>query len=128
MCRKIPTGARNAGIQMTGQEVIAVNGSPGQLRWSGPGAEVATVPIALASIASPKTFQAIVTPRPEPVGKRSLTAIAGAVRPTSASKFLPSNVTWMGRNSLRMESPEGQLHAHPERLEGDRLPRRNLWQ
>jgi hypothetical protein len=30
--RKIPSGARSAGIQMTGHVAIAVNGSPGQLR------------------------------------------------------------------------------------------------
>ena len=34
--RKIPIGARSAGTQITGQAAIAVNGSPGQLRWRGP--------------------------------------------------------------------------------------------
>src|SRR5262249_51036973 len=48
--RKIAAGARSAGIQMTGQAAIAMNSSPGQARWSGPGVDVATVPIALSSI------------------------------------------------------------------------------
>ncbi len=32
---------------MTGQVAITVNGTPGQSRWSGPGADVAAIPIAL---------------------------------------------------------------------------------
>ena len=104
-----------------------MNGSPGQSRWSGPGVDVATVPIALNSIARPNRFQAIVTLGPEPAGRDPGRDDRGR-EADERVEVPPLERDLDGRDPLRVEPPEGELDADPERLEGHRLPRRDFRQ
>ena len=124
--RKIPVVASRAGIQTTGLSAIATNGSPGQSRWSGPGADVATVPISLTR-ATPGRTGSRRLPASGRSGRAAIpAATAGAVEADErASKLRPSNVTWTKRDPFGMEPPESEFDADPECLEGHRLPQRD---
>lgn len=88
-------GARNAGIQTTGQLPSATKGSPCHASWKGPGTEVAEDQMAVPSMAMPNTFQVVKAHFPNHP-RHAPKAMMGAATAANPSWFVPWNVTCIG--------------------------------